>query len=169
MEMAKASKVEEILKNLTPESSESIIDALNIAENEEKSAMDLYGKEKDKNAGNELEGFFDFMYKEEAMHYTKILELKKDIKEGVTKKIVFEHKTHPILHFSQNGSGEITAVLFALWREKKAIEFYSAAAAKTKENIKDFFMELVKFEQGHAQMLEDYLESMQNTDELIMG
>jgi len=169
MEITKTEEILKTLDTLDANSSESILKALVVAENEEKGAMDFYDKEKQKNLGNELEAFFDFMYREEAMHYAKIQELKKSIKDGTAKKITFEHKKHPIVHFKNHGSGEMTAVLFALWREKKAIEFYSAASAKTKGNVKAFFDELVKFEKGHAGMLEEYVESMQNVDELIMG
>jgi len=169
MEITKTSEILSALDTLDANSSESILKALAVAENEEKSAMNFYDTEKKKNLGNELESFFDFMYREEVMHYSKIQELKKSINDGSAKKITFEHQKHPIIHFKNHGSGEMTAVLFALWREKKAIEFYSAASAKTKGNVRAFFDELVKFEKGHAQMLEDYVESMQNVDELIMG
>ncbi|VVB74818.1 Uncharacterised protein [uncultured archaeon] len=169
MEITKTSEILSALDTLDANSSESILKALAVAENEEKSAMNLYDKEKKKNLGNELESFFDFMYREETMHYAKIQELKKNVKDGSSKKITFEHQKHPIIHFKNHGSGEMTAVLFALWREKKAVEFYSGASAKTKGNVKAFFDELVKFERGHVEMLEEYVESMQNVGELIMG
>ena len=169
MEITKTSEILSTLDTLDANSSESILKALVVAENEEKSAMDFYDKEKKKNLGNELEAFFDFMYREETMHYAKIQELKKSIKDGAAKKIVFEHKQHPIVHFKNHGSGEMTAVLFALWREKKAVEFYSAAAERTKGSVKKFFEELSDFEKIHVALFEAILDSTQNVSELIMG
>lgn len=169
MEMAKASEILKVLEKIDYESADSIIKALDIAANEEKSAIGLYKAEAEKNKGTELESFFEFMRKEEVMHFEKIQELKKIVGTGKKDEVKFKHEKHPIIHFSKQGSGEITAVLFALWREKKAIEFYSAAAAKTKGNVKAFFLDLVKFERGHSEMLEAYVESTQNVGELIMG
>jgi len=63
----------------------------------------------------------------------------------------------------------MTAILYALWREKKAAEFYSQAASKTKGEVKKFFEELSHFEEGHVKLIESFVEAEANSGELIMG
>ena len=132
--------------------------------------MLFYSKEAQKTKGSELEEFFKFMVVEEEMHLKKIEELKGMLEKGDAQKVKFEVNSAPHPHnLLKGGKDEMTALLFALWREKKATEFYTGAAEKSVGAVKEFFAELAAFERGHVHLFEEYVESMQNTDELIMG
>ena len=170
MDLVKAKEILEVIEQLDSNSKESILKALNLAEHVEKTAGEFYKTEVEKTKGNELEAFFTFMVKEEDMHLAKIQELKSQIKNGgeVTK-IGFQQNAAPEIHSISAGQEEMTAILYALWREKKAQDFYEKAAARTEGNVRVFFEELAVFERGHVELLEHYVEMMQNADELIMG
>ena len=170
MDLVKAKEVLRIIEQLDPNSKESIIKALNLAEHVEKTAGEFYANEVEKTKGSELESFFAFMVKEEDMHLAKIQELKNQLQNGgeVTK-IGFTKNAAPQIHAISAGQEEMTAILYALWREKKAEDFYSKAAGRTEGNVRVFFEELAVFERGHVELLEQYVELMQNADELIMG
>ena len=170
MDLVKAQEILDVIEQLDGDSKESILKALNLAEHVEKTSSDFYEKEVEKTRGTELETFFAFMTKEEEMHLAKIEELKAQIESGnEIEKIGFEKNAAPQIHAIPGGQEEMTAILFALWREKKAVDFYEKAGAKTSGNVKTFFDELAEFERGHVSLLEEYVESMQNADELIMG
>ncbi|MBT4870094.1 MAG: ferritin family protein [Candidatus Diapherotrites archaeon] len=170
MDLVKAKEILEVIEQLDSNSKESILKALNLAEHVEKTAGEFYKTEVEKTKGNELEAFFTFMVKEEDMHLAKIQELKSQIKNGgeVTK-IGFQQNAAPEIHSISAGQEEMTAILYALWREKKAQDFYEKAAARTEGNVRVFFEELAVFERGHVELLEEYVELMQNSNELIMG
>ena len=170
MDLIKAKEILEVIKQLNSNSKESIIKALNLAGHVEKTAGEFYAKEVEKTKGGELESFFAFMVKEEDMHLEKILELKNQIENGgeITK-LSFEQNATPEINSISAGQEEMTAILYALWREKKAEDFYSKAAERTKGNVKVFFEELAIFERGHVELLEQYVEMMQNSNELILG
>jgi len=170
MDLIKAKEILEVIEQLDFNSKESIIKALNLAEHVEKTDREFYTKEVEKTKGGELESFFAFMTKEEDMHLKKILELKSQIEDsGEVTKIKFQQNVVPEIHSISAGQEEMTAILYALWREKKAEDFYSKAAERTKGNVKIFFEELAIFERGHVELLEQYVEMMQNSNELIMG
>ena len=172
MDFVKAKEILEAVKELDSESKESIINALNIAQHVEESSKGFYEAEVEKTKGSELNTFFAFLVKEENMHLAKILELKSEIEktEGkITKEIKFTINSPPLIHAIPAGQQEMTAVLYALWREKKAVEFYSEASEKTLGSVKKFFAELAEFEKGHVALLERIVEDSQNTNELIMG
>jgi len=170
MDLVKAKEVLEVIEQLDPNSKESILSALNLAEHVEKTAGEFYTLEVKKTKGSELESFFAFMAREEDMHLAKILELKAQVQNGgeITK-IGFPENAAPKIGAISAGQEEITAILYALWREKKAEDFYSKAAGRTDGNVRVFFEELAVLEKGHVELLEQYVELMQNADELIMG
>ena len=170
MDFTKGKEILGVIEQLDPNSKESILKALNLAEHVEKTAGEFYANEVVKTKGTELEPFFEFMVKEEDMHLAKIKELKSQIEKGdeVTK-IGFVKNAAPEITAIKAGSEEMTAILYALWREKKAEDFYAKAAGRTEGNVKIFFEELAVFERGHVELLEQYVEMMQNADELIMG
>ncbi len=170
MDLVKAQEILDVIEQLDGDSKESILKALNLAEHVEKTSSDFYEKEVLKTKGTELEAFFAFMAREEDMHLAKIEELKAQLDAGgeITK-VGFEKNAAPEIHSIPGGQEELTAILFALWREKKAVDFYEKAGLKTSGNVKTFFEELTEFERGHVALLEAYVESMQNADELIMG
>ena len=172
MDFVKAKEVLKTIKELDPESKESIINALNIAQHVEEASKGFYEAQVEKTKESELNPFFVFLVKEENMHLAKILELKEEIEktEGkITNEIKFTINTPPAIHAIPAGQHEMTAVLYALWREKKAVEFYTEASEKTLGSVKKFFMELAEFEKGHVALFENIVEDSQNTDELIMG
>jgi len=170
MDLVKAKEILEVIEQLDPNSKESVLKALNLAEHVEKSTGEFYSKEVEKTKGTELESFFTFMVREEEMHLAKILELKKSIEGGEEiAKIGFDKNIAPKINSISAGQEEMTAILYALWREKKAVDFYQKASDKTTGNVKTFFEELAEFERGHVALLEQYVEMMQNADELIMG
>ncbi len=172
MDFVKAKEILETIKKLDSESKESVLNALTIAEHVEASAKGFYEAEVEKTKNSELNPFFVFLVKEEEMHLEKILELKKLIKttEGrVIREIKFVNNKAPTVHAIPAGQAEMVAVLYALWREKKAVEFYSEAAEKTNGSVKHFFSELAEFEREHVALLERIVEDSQNTSELIMG
>jgi erythrin-vacuolar iron transport family protein len=170
MDLVKAKEILEVIEQLDGDSKESILKALNLAEHVEQTSSDFYEKEVEKTKGTELEAFFAFMVKEEDMHLRKIEELKAQLEGGdEISKIGFEKNAAPDIHSIPGGQEEMTAILYALWREKKAVDFYEKASEKTSGNVKTFFEELAEFERGHVILLEQFVESMQNVDELIMG
>jgi len=172
MDFVKAKEVLDTIKTLDNDSKESILQALNIAEHVEASAKDFYEKEAKKTAGSEMGSFFAFLVREEEMHLAKIFELRKMLEKSQGKlahDIKFTTNKPPAVHAIPAGMQEMTAVLYALWREKKAVDFYAEAAGKTTGAVSKFFMELTEFEKGHVTLLEAIVEDSQNTDELIMG
>lgn len=172
MDFLKAREILKTIKQLDPDSKESIINALNIAQHVEEESKGFYEAEVKKTKNSELNPFFVFLVKEEEMHLQKVLKLKKELKtskETLIKKIKFSKNTPPKIHAIPSGQSELTAVLYALWREKKAFEFYQEASEKTRNGIKRFFEELAEFEKGHVNLLEGILEDTQNANELIMG
>lgn len=172
MDFVKAKEILETIQKLNNDSKESIINALNIAQHVEEASKGFYEAEVEKTKGSELNSFFAFLVEEENMHLAKILELKKELEstEGnITREIKFTINKPPAIHAIPAGQQEMTAVLYALWREKKAVEFYADAAEKTTNGVKKFFEELAEFERGHVALLERIVEDSQNTNELIMG
>ncbi len=172
MDFVKAKEVLKAVQELDSESKESIIHALNIAQHVEESSKGFYEAEAEKTKGSELNPFFVFLVKEENMHLTKILELKKELEktqDPLKQEIKFITNKFPQIHAIPAGQQEMTAVLYALWREKKAVEFYTDAAIKTKGSVRKFFSELAEFEKGHVALFEQIVEDSQNTSELIMG
>ncbi len=169
MDFFKAKEILSVIEKLNPNSKETILQALNLAEHVEQVSGDFYEKEAEKTKGTELESFFQFMMKEEEMHLAKIHELQNNLEKSELKKITFPRTIAPQIHSIPAGQSELTAILFALWREKKAVEFYSQASEKTSGEVKSFFHELAGFEKTHVALLEEIVDSMQNVDELIMG
>ncbi len=170
MDFVKTKEILDVIEHLDGNSKESILKALNLAEHVEKTAGEFYSKEVKKTKGTELESFFAFMVKEEEMHLAKVKDLKKSVESGEEiNKISFDRNVAPQIHSITAGQEEMTAILYALWREKLAVDFYEKAGEKTNENVKSFFDELAEFERGHVSLLETYVDMMQNANELIMG
>lgn len=169
LEFTKAKEVLNAIEKLDPNSTSTILEALKIAEHIETASGEFYRKETEKTKGTELEAFFAFLIKEEDMHLAKIKELEGLLKKGTMQKVSFSKNTLPNIHPVSVGQGEMTAILYGLWREKKAVEFYSEAAKKTNGAVKSFFEELAEFEKGHVELFEHLVEGMQNVNELIMG
>jgi rubrerythrin len=169
MEFVKAKEILKVIQGLDSESNKTILEALKIAEHIEKMSKEIYEKEAIKTKGSELEKFFVFLVKEEEMHLKKILELEENIDEKDFEKVSFPKNVAPEMHNIQVGQNELTTILYSLWREKKAVEFYSSAAEKTKGKVRLFFNELADFEKEHVVLFEGLVEGTQNVRELIMG
>ena len=169
MEFVKAREILKVIQKLNPESNKTILEALKIAQHIEEMSKELYKNETIRTKGTELEKFFVFLVKEEEMHLAKILELQKNINKKELKKISFSKNIAPEIHSIPIGQNEMTSILYSLWREKKAVEFYSSAAEKTKGKVKVFFKELADFEKRHVALFEALVEGTQNVRELIMG
>ena len=170
MDLVGAKEVLEVIKALDGDSKESILRALNLAEHVEETAGNFYQKEAEKTKGTPLEAFFVFMVKEEDMHLAKIKELKENLETSETvMHVSFDKNIAPEIKAIPAGQEDMTALLYALWREKKAEDFYRKASEKTTGEVAKFFLDLAEFEKGHVQLLEEYVENVQNADELIMG
>jgi rubrerythrin len=169
MDFVKAKEILKAIEALDPDSVNTILEALKIAEHVEAASGEFYKKEAEKTAGSGLEAFFNFLVKEEDMHLAKIKELEGMLKKGKMDNIKFTITAPPGIHAIPSGQEEMTAVLYGLWREKKAVEFYTQAGEKTAGAVKKFFLELAGFEKGHVALFEQIVESAQNTEELIMG
>lgn len=169
MDFVKAKEVLRAIEQLDQNSVKTVLEALKIAEHVERASGEFYSKEAEKTKGTELEAFFSFLVKEEEMHLAKIKELEEKLGKGKLEKVKFTLNAPPRIHSIPAGQSEMTAILYGLWREKKAVEFYSEAAEKTKGAVKSFFEELAGFEKGHVALFEQLIEGMQNVEELIMG
>ncbi|MDD3083418.1 MAG: hypothetical protein PHP82_00145 [Candidatus ainarchaeum sp.] len=170
MDFVKTKEILKTIKELKKDSKKTILKTLDLAENIEITSKEFYEKEAKKNNGNELESFFLFLKKEEEMHLEKIRELQEMLKsKKELKKIKFSNNIGKKIINTKIGKEEMTVLLYALWREKQAQEFYEKAGKKTIGIIKEFFEELTKFEKEHVLLLEEYVESMGNVKELIMG
>ncbi len=150
MEFVKGKEITSALDKLDSDSKENILNALNIAEEIEASSKKFYESHAKKTKGTELEAFFRFLSKEEETHLNKIIELKNNVQESKEIKINFPEQKLPKLNLKDAGKSEMTAMLFALWREKKAYEFYLEAMKKTSGEVKEFFKELAEFEKEHV-------------------
>jgi rubrerythrin len=168
-ELVKGKEIFGAIQALDTGSKKAVVEALGIAEHIERASKAFYEKEAEKTNGSELETFFSFLVKEETMHLEKILELKKMLEIGDAEKIIFQHNTPPPAHLMDAGKDEITAMLYALWREKKAQEFYAEAAEKTSGAVKEFFSELAEFEGGHVALFEKYIEDTETDVDLMLG
>jgi rubrerythrin len=169
LEFVKSKEIIASISALDSSSKDAVISALGVAEHIERASRAFYEKESEKTKGSELEAFFSFLVKEENMHLEKVLELKKMLKNGDAKKISFPHNPAPEIHAIEAGKDEVTAMLYALWREKKAQEFYSGAAEKTSGAVKKFFEELAEFESGHVALFEKYIEDIGTDEDLMLG
>lgn len=169
MDFIKAKEILSVIEGLDHNSTNAIFEALKLAQHVEQSSKDFYEAEAEKTKGTELESFFVFLVKEEKMHLEKILELQKLIKADNLKSVSFPKNAAPSIHAIPAGQSELSAILYGLWREKKAVEFYSSAAERTTGAVKKFFEELADFERVHVSLFEGIMDSMQNVEELIMG
>ncbi len=169
MEFVKAKEILKAIEDLDHNSTKTVLEALKIAEYIEQASGDFYKKEVEKTKGTELEEFYNFLVKEEEMHLRKIKELETELKNDQLKTISFEKNSLPKIQPKSVAQGELTAILYGLWKEKKAVEFYSEAGKKTSGAVKIFFEELAEFEKEHVALFENLVESTQNVNELIMG
>ena len=176
--MADTVGTKEIKDALNMVASDDLIEVakgLEVAAGIEREGIDFYGRQAKKFGGQETGDFFAFLAGQEKEHLAAITELKEALeKQGrwAAPKIPANEK--PKI-FSKKGwdkdhKDAVTAVLFALWKEKQAQEFYEGLAQRVKNAaVAKFFRGLALFEKGHAEMLGEYVDSSFYTNELIMG
>ncbi len=168
---------EELMKAASLVSSENkddIVRGLGTAEKIEKESIDFYSHWTEKAQNSELKDFFRFMVNQEKGHLAAINKLKESIQDnGEWLKAELPKEDFKVFakkDWDKDEEGAVTAILFALWKEKEAEEFYRKAAEKIRdEQGRAFFNELAEFEKGHAEMLGEFVEDSFYSHELIMG
>jgi len=148
---------------------------IGIAAEIESESIAFYSMMAKKFKGSEEENFFSFLASQEEGHLAAIRELKHGLesKGKWPEPKALEWKRPEIFPKKDWDKGKkegLTGVLFALWKEKQAQEFYEDMAERAgSASVKKFFLALAKFEKGHAEMLSEYAEESYYSRELIMG
>jgi len=141
----------------------------------EKESIVFYSKQAQKFSGSEMQAFFNFLVKQEQGHLLAIKSLMESLeKRGKWLNPALGRAEKPKIFSKKDWDKEnlegLTAVLFALWKEKQAQEFYEKMSQKILDKgAKQFFKALAEFEKGHAALLSEYAEDSYYTKELIMG
>jgi len=153
---------------------DDIARGLGTAESIEQESIAFYTTWAQKAKNLEMKKFFEFMVDQEKGHLEAIGKLKASIAEKgewqVPELQKTDFKVFTEKDWDKGEQGAVTAVLFALWKEREAREFYySISANVTDANAKKFFEALAEFEQDHADMLGEYVEESFYSHELIMG
>jgi len=146
-----------------------------IAAGIESESIAFYAKQAENFKGTETEYFFKFLEKQERGHLDAINELRSKLeKEGIWIEPTLPEKDGPKIFSKKDWDKEhkdgLTAVLFALWKEKRAQEFYEEVSEKSESTgMKHFFKRLAEFEKNHAALLAEFVEESYYSNELIMG
>ena len=137
--------------------------------------IEFYARQAEKFKGQETEKFFLFLEGQEKGHLQAINSLRESLErqgKWIEPKLPAEEKPRIFAKkdWDKKNKEGLAAVLFALWKEKQAQEFYQGIASRVEnKGAKSFFTALAEFEKGHAQMLEEYVDESYYTKELIMG
>ena len=153
---------------------DDLVKGLGTAESIEQESIAFYTTWAQKAKNMEMKKFFEFMAGQEKGHLEAIGKLKASIGEkgewDIPELQKADFKVFTEKDWDKGEQDAVTAVLFALWKEREAREFYLSAAANVKdESARKFFEALAEFEQGHADMLGEYIEESFYSHELIMG
>jgi len=168
-------ELEKALADIYSGDLKKVVQGIGVAAAIESESIKFYSRQAEKFKGGQEEHFFRFLAKQEEEHLEAINSLKDSLeKEGKWVEVNFpdikKPEIFPKRDWDKEKSEGITAVLFALWKEKQAREFYQEISEGIKERgAKEFFLALAEFEKGHAEMLEEYVEESYYTNELIMG
>ena len=168
-------QLHEALENISSNDAKQAAKGIAIAAGIESESISFYAKQAEKFRGSDTEHFFRFLEGQEREHLAAIGALKESLeKSGKWSVPEIPEKEKPKIFSRKDwdkGQGEgITAVLFALWKEKQAQEFYQDIAERVEnEGAKRFFKALAEFEKAHADMLSEYVEDSYYSHELIMG
>ena len=142
----------------------------------EQESIKFYSDQAENAKGSEIESFFSFLANQERAHLKAVGELKHAL-EGQGKWVepllpelkkpgIFSKKDWD----KEQGMEGVTAILFALGKEKQAQAFYEKIAAGVEgEGVKRFFTALAGFEKLHVELLGQYVDDSFYSDELIMG
>jgi rubrerythrin len=167
--------LEEALRDIGKGDARLAAKGIGLAAGIECESIEFYKKQAEKFRGTETGDFFSFLEKQEKAHLEAITALKESLeKEGKWIDPKLPAGERPEIFAKKDWDKEnkdgLQAVLFALWKEKQAQEFYQGIAAKAgNKGAEHFFTALAEFEKGHAQMLEEYVDESYYSRELIMG
>ncbi|MBN2067115.1 MAG: ferritin family protein [Candidatus Diapherotrites archaeon] len=169
-----AKELKQALEKVSSNDLNQVAEGIAIAAGIESEGIAFYEKQAALFEG-ETKSFFTFLAGQEKEHLQAINELKNTLeKTGQWVEIMLPELKKPKIFskkdWDKGNKDGLTAVLFALWKEKQAREFYEGVAkAIQDEGAKQFFLALAEFEKMHAALLEEYVEDSYYTHELIMG
>ncbi len=168
-------EVRAALQNVSSKDLKKMTKGIAIAIGIEEEGISFYSKQAGQFRGSETEHFFQFLAGQEKEHLKAINSLKESLEQkGKWIQPKLPKKERPAIFAKKDwdkGNKEgLTAVLFALWKENQAQEFYLGIAERVEDKgAKQFFLALAEFEKMHAEMLAEYAEESYYTHELIMG
>ncbi len=167
-------QLKQALEKVSSEDLKQVAEGLSTAAQIESEGISFYGKQAEKFKGSETGHFFKFLQGQEEEHLEAIGKLKASLEEKSQwlepQLSTPETKMFSKKDWDKENSEGITAILFALWKEKQAKEFYERIASRIRnEGAKRFFLALAEFEKEHAEMLEEFVEDSYYTNELVMG
>ena len=170
-----AEELEKALEQIGSGNASEAAKGIGIALRIEEESISFYTAQAEKTNGTERKQFFRFLAEQEKGHLEAINALKESLeKESKWVKPELPANERPEIFAKKDWDKEdlegLTAILFALWKEKQAQEFYERIAEKVNDvQAKEFFKALAEFEKGHAEMLSEYAEESYYSHELIMG
>ncbi len=168
-------ELEKALEQIGSGNASEAAKGIGIALEIEQESISFYSAQAKKAKGTEKEAFFKFLANQEKDHLEAINALKESLeKEGEWINPELSGKERPEIFAKKDWGKEdlegLTAILFALWKEKQAQEFYEGIAKSVQDaQAKEFFKALAEFEKGHGEMLSEYAEESYYSHELIMG
>jgi len=170
-----ADEIEKALEKISSKDAKKASEGLFVAAGIEAESIGFYTMQAEKFKGDQMESFFKFLVKQEKGHLNAINSLKTSLeKTGKWIEPQLPKQAKPDIFAKKDWDKErpegLTAILFALWKEKQAQEFYLGIVERVEsKEAKQFFNALANFEKGHAEMLAEYAEESYFTEELIMG
>ncbi|MFH1234972.1 MAG: ferritin family protein [Candidatus Diapherotrites archaeon] len=170
----KSRDLEKAVALVSSKNKAKIAEGLEVAEKIEKDGIEFYSRQAEKAQSAELRDFFNFLAGQEKEHLESILSVNTSLLEKgkwpAKPLSKFTFRQFSKKDWDKGMDSAVNAMLFALWKEKEASEFYSGAAEKISDkNGKKFFLALSEFEKGHADMLSEFVEDSFYSHELIMG
>lgn len=170
-----ANKLKESLEKISSKDSVVAAEGVSTAAGIEAESIAFYTKQAQKAQEQEMKLFFEFLVRQEEAHLQAIKELQKSLEEkGLWIKPSLPEKEKPKTFskkdWDKKNEEGLTSILFALWKEKQAQEFYLNIVKRVESReAKQFFQALADFEKGHADLLAEYVDDSYYARELIMG
>lgn len=168
-------EIESAMKKVSSGNAKRAAEGLIVALAIERESIAFYSAREQKAMDSDSRSFFSFLAGQEREHFAAINSLRESLEKSGKWIVPKLSKGKPVIFSKKDwdkkeGEQAFTAVLFALWKEKTAMEFYLGIAEKAKDKkIKDFFSALADFEKSHAELLGELAEQSFYTNELIMG
>ncbi len=168
-------QIENALEKVSSKDLKKAAEGIEVAAGIESESIGFYERQAEKFKGGETGQFFMFLVGQEKEHLEAIRKLKEGLeKQGKWVEVKVPESKRPDIFSKKDwdkGKKEgLTAVLFALWKEKQAQEFYEGIASRVENRaVKNFFNALAEFEKGHARLLSEYVDDSYYSRELIMG